>query len=279
MAALDTRTLATRGYVNVPYPSGLRKEVLETVEAWKAFCALPHEIKQQISYSGDMNVSGVGYELKLVRGATNDLKEDFHIRLSERNFLVNEGLKIGEVATTFLEKAFNLNEHIVPVVESFAEAVEAEFYMPEFKADVQKKEQRMLIRFLHYFGDRHVGDEMAVPHVDKGGFTLHLYESHPGLEYLTHEHQWQPMIFTENETAVIPAMRTQYRTENRLKATYHRVVANKQTARDGRFSVVCFVDFDRTPYYDKARVGRLQDQPLAFNYTMPFDAFKELFTA
>ncbi len=277
MTPLDISTLETRGYANVQYPSGLRAKVLHAVEAWREFCALPNEIKQKVAYSGDLNLSGVGYELKLVDGATNDLKEDFHVRLTERDFLTSEGLKVGAVATTFIDKAFELNEHIIPVVRTFAEAAESQFGMIDFVADVQKKEPRMLIRFIHYFGDRQPGDEIAMPHVDKGGFTLHLYESHPGLQYLTQDRVWQPMTFTENETAVIPAMRTQYRSGNQLKATCHRVVADHETAKNGRFSVVCFVDFDSTPYYDKARYGRLQDQPLAFNYDLQFEAFKDLF--
>jgi isopenicillin N synthase-like dioxygenase len=277
MSTIDVSTLETRGYANVPYPIGLRAKVQEAVYAWKGFCALTNETKQLISYSGDKNVSGVGYELKLDQGATKDLKEDFHIRLTEQDFLDKEAKKVGLAATTFVDKAFELNVLVAPVIQEFAEAAESAFAMPDFVADVEEKHPRVLIRFLHYFGGRQSGDELAVPHVDKGGFTLHLYESHPGLEYLTKERTWSPMAFSGDETAIIPAMRLQYRAENRLKATCHRVVANEESARDGRFSVVCFVDFAKTPYYDKVRSGRLQDQLMGFNYNIPFTDFKKMF--
>jgi len=278
MSKLDVGTLETCGYVNVPYPAGLRAKVYDAISVWKDFCTLPNDTKRRISYSGDTNVSGVGYELKLDRGATKDLKEDFHLRMSERSFLTKEALKIGNVATTFVEKALELNELMVPVIQEFAGAVETYFAMPKFAQDVQEKHPRALIRFLHYFGDREPADEIAVPHVDKGGFTLHLYESHPGLEYLSYEGQWKPIAFSENETAIIPAMRLQYRSNNRLKATCHRVVANEGSSKDGRYSAVCFVDFAGTPYYDKVRAGRLQDRPAGFNYKMPFPEFTQLFT-
>ena len=277
MAQLDVSTLATRGYVNVTYPEELRAGVKNAVAAWEAFCALPEETKRMVSYSGDGNVSGVGYELKLESGINKDLKEDFHVRETERDLIIGEARKAGSIAVKFVETGLALNELVAPVLAEFANAVEKQFAMPRFAADVAVKQPRALFRFLHYFGDRKIGDELAVPHVDKGGFTLHLYESHPGLEYLSFKRAWEPMAFTENETAIIPAMRMQLRSENRLKSTCHRVVANAETAVAGRFSAVCFVDFARTPFYDKAKHGRLQERPPAFNYNMSLNEFEKLF--
>jgi isopenicillin N synthase-like dioxygenase len=276
---MDIRTLETAGFVRIPYPPALRAGVLEAVAAWKSFCMLPNAAKQLISYSGDVNVSGVGYELKLEKGKTADLKEDFHLRVSERHLVEENVRKAGPEAVLFMEKALALAPLMEPVIFGFAEAAEREYGMAGFLADTRDRMPRALIRFLHYFGDRQPGDELAVAHVDKGGFTLHLHESHPGLQHLAFGNErWEPMDFGEGETAIIPAMRMQYRSENRLKATCHRVVANEETARIGRYSAVCFMDFANTPYYDKERRGRLQDQPPAFNYKMPFDEFKDFFT-
>lgn len=269
--------LETRGFVNVPYPSALRESVLQAMHKWEKFCTLPGDAKQQIGYSADGNVSGVGYELKLEKGATNDLKEDFHIRATEVELLRGEADKVGSVAQEFIEAGLTLTELIAPTVGLFAETVEKQFGLKDFSRDTKEKQPRALLRFLHYFGDREVGEELAVPHADKGGFTLHLYESHPGLEHLTHEGQWAPMTFTEGETAIIPAMRLQLRSKNRLKATCHRVVATHETAKPGRFSAVCFMDFAGTPYYDKMRCGRLQDRAPGFNYAMPYEEFSKLF--
>lgn len=279
MSELDVTPLAAQGFVNVPYPSELRAGVQEAVAAWEKFCALPEEMKARINYSGDQNVSGVGYELKLELGNKKELKEDFHVRLTEREYLEKEAAKVGAAAQEFLEASFALNALVAPVIAEFAAAVEEKFAMPAFAADTQAKQPRALFRFLHYFGNRKAGDELALPHVDKGGFTLHLYESHPGLEHLTQSRTWEPMAFSTGETAIIPALRMQLRAENRLKATCHRVVANEETAKNGRFSAVCFMDFANTGYFDKARHGRQQDRALAFNYDMSFAEFASLFTA
>lgn len=269
----------------MPYSPSLRKGVAEAMRAWEEFCTLPDATKTRISYSGDLNVSGVGYELKLEHGVTNDLKEDFHLRLSERDFLEREADKVGPIALDFVEKALELGPLMEDIIRSFARACEKGLGMEGFEADTMEKMPRALIRFLHYFGNDDLdgqhfispGDQIAMPHVDKGGFTLHLHESHPGLQRMTCDGAWVPMDFAADVTAIIPAMRMQYRSNNILKATCHRVVANEETARIGRYSAVCFMDFSTTPYYDKKRWGRLQDQPPGFNYTKPFEELKKMF--
>jgi len=85
------------------------------------------------------------------------------------------------------------------------------------------------------------------------------------------------MPVSGGETAIIPGMRLQYRSGNKLKAIYHRVVATEKTAKEGRFSVVCFVHLKNTPEYNKQKAGRLQEFMPGFNYDMPFEEFKKLF--
>jgi isopenicillin N synthase-like dioxygenase len=275
---MNIESLRTEGFVRVAYPDDLRPAVLEAVEAWKKFCALSNPQKQRIAYSGDLNVSGVGYELKLEDGPTADLKEDFHLRLNQRHFIEDDVRAAGPIAVDFMEKAFSLHPLIQSTVFRFAAEVEKQFGLTGFLADTQERMPNALIRFLHYFPGRAPGEELARPHVDKGGFTLHLHESHPGLQHLSYKDKnWEPMDFSNGETAIIPAMRTQYRSQNDLRATCHRVVANEETSVEGRYSAVCFVDFSRTPYYDKKNAGRLQDKPVAFNYDMPFPEFARMF--
>jgi isopenicillin N synthase-like dioxygenase len=276
---LDVSSLEHEGIIRVPYPENLRVGIHEAIMAWEAFCALPEDIKTKISYSGDTNVSGNGYEMKKTPGNV-DLKENFHLRVEARDALMEEAAKAGDVAENFIDTALSLNSLMAPVIQEFAAAVEKQFMLPNFKRDTMEWQPVWLIRFLHYFGDREPGEVIAAPHPDKGGFTLHLYESHPGLEYLTYAgREWKPMNFNENETAIIPGLRLQYRSENRLKATYHRVVANNESAVSGRFSAVCFIGFANTPNHNKTSNGRTQDYPLAFNYDIPFEEFKKRFTA
>ena len=101
--------------------------------------------------------------------------------------------------------------------------------------------------------------------------------SDPGLQHFTFEKEWEDMPVSSGETVIIPGMRLQYRSHNELKAVYHRVVATKETARTGRFSIVCFIHPKNTAQYNKEKAGRLQEFQPGFNYEMSFEEFAKLF--
>jgi isopenicillin N synthase-like dioxygenase len=273
------------GYMRLDYEPELRLLVEDAVRDWTGFCGLPEVVKPKIfPYEPDALVSGNGYEMKIEVGEGLDRKEDFHIRGTVGNTFLEQAQRSGyPEAVRFVESALRLPERIAPILNAFAEAAEVEFVIPGFAADVKACNPSLLLRFLHYFGDREPGEEIAVPHVDKGGFTLHLYESDEGVQRFTQDsvlenRRWVSLPVSHKETVILPAMRLQHRTEGWLKALCHRVVATETSAQVGRFSAVCFVDFSGTPYYDKAKHGRLQEMPAGFNYDLPFLQFKELFT-
>jgi len=266
------------GRAYVSYEPDLRAGVEEAVDAWKAFCLLPEELKLKFPYSSDAKVSGNGYELKKDLGSA-DLKEDFHLRVAVRDWLMESAEAVDPVVTPdFVEKALAVNELIAPLLREFGEAVEQKHGIPGFADDIMAKQPFWLLRFLHYFGDREPGDEIAAPHVDKGGFTLHLYESDRGVEQLTYaDKQWVPMPLSHDQTVIIPGMGLQNRSKGVLRATCHRVVATEESAKQGRYSAVCFFNFNNVRFYDKERFGRLQNwEPGAF-YDMPFEEFDKLF--
>lgn len=276
MPSIDVTELKTDGRVYVPYPSELRVGVEEAVEAWKAFCELPEETKVGFPYEADAKTSGNGYELK--KGNAYDLKENFHLRTVARDHLLEKARAVDDaVATKFVEKALAVNALMAPLLRDFAESVEQQYDIPGFAADVMVKQPDWLLRFLHYFGDRKPGEEIATPHTDKGGFTLHLYESAPGVERLTYEKEWVTMPLDDGETVIIPGMGLQNRSKCELKATCHRVVATEETAKTGRFAAVCFFNFDHTRYFDKTRFGAQQDYAPGVFYDMPFAEFDKLF--
>lgn len=271
-------SLEKNGFLYVPYPEDLRKGVEDAMEAWKAFCALPSEDKLRFGYDGDVKTSGNGYELKLDVSA-GDLKEDAHMRLAVREDLLERAHRVDSmVAPAFVEKALAVNELMRSILEEFSAAVESSLGLSGFKDDVMEYQPRWLIRFLHYFGDRKPGDEIASPHVDKGGFTLHLYESHPGVEYLSYEtREWTSLPLSHSDTVIIPGMGLQNRSKGKLRALCHRVVATEDTATTGRFSAVCFFNFKNVRFYDKSTFGRLQSQEPGAFYDMSFEKFDGFF--
>lgn len=279
-------TLRNAGYLALTLEAlqheALREAVREAADAWKAFCKLPEEQKQLFDYSGDVTVgSGVGYELKRGDGGM-DLKEDFHARAKSRQLLMQEAKKVGTPAILFVAAALNVSAHLRPAVAEFARLLEDELGLKGFERDTLKAQALWMIRFNHYLPSGDPTAIIASQHCDKGCFTPHLYESDAGLERLTMHPEpalrvWEPMPVNENETVIFPGLRLQLRSENQLRATCHRVVANERTAKKGRYSIVAFCDSLNVPYYDKARVGRTQNFGPGFNYDMPFDEYRKMF--
>ncbi len=268
--------LKSQGIFSMQYPPMLRLAVEDTVEAWKAFCELPAEIKKSLPYSN--GGAGVGYELKNGVGQNADKKENFDVTTSGVTWLrVNIAEINTPVALSFVSRATGLVSAIKPLILDFAWQAEREFGLEGFTDEVDQSETAFFTRFIHYFGDRAVGDETASAHVDQSGFTLHLYESAEGLQCLPYESDWQNMPVSEGETVIIPAMQMQLRSHGKLRALCHRVVATPETALHGRYSAVCFVQLKHTPKYDKEKCGRLQEKEPGFNYRVAHEEFARMF--
>lgn len=274
------RNLETTGIANVKYPKALRKAVEEAVILWKKFCDLPESEKKLVPYSSSS--TGVGYELKDGVGKSADKKENFDITIPGESW-VSENAKSFKSPDTlrFVKKVGELVTLMKPLILEFAKEVEKEFRVPGFASEVSESDSAFFVRFIHYFGDRKVGDEIATSHVDQSGFTLHLFESSEGFECLMFSGKnfgkWIRVLVTAGKTVIIPSMQLQLRSKGRLPALCHRVVATKDTASKGRYSAVCFVQLKNTPQYDKAKHGRLQEKEPGFNYSMNLGEFGKLF--
>lgn len=269
------RELHEIGLIQVDYPDDLRITVENAITSWKDFCCLSRQEKNAFTFLEDSHGDGAGYELKEEAGSKKDLKENFHITLFQYTRLAN----IANSRTfPFLNNAKDLLDQMEPLILEFANQVEKEFGLGGFMQEVQACKPYWILRYLHYFGDQKEGAELAAPHADKGGFTLHLYESDEGLEhYCINEGKWKAMPVDHKQTVIIPAMQLQLRSRCHLKALYHRVIATKKTARLGRFSMVCFIPFQSTPMYNKTGRGRMQTHDVGFNYKLSHSEFETYF--
>lgn len=264
------------GFVTVAYPAKLREAVEKAVASWKVFCGLPSEEKVAFSFLEDGHGDGAGYELKEEKGSKKDLKENFHVTLFQHGRL---SAIANQRTFPFLADAKILLDCMEPLVLGFAREIEEEQGVEGLAQEVALSKPYWILRYLHYFGDQKEGGELAAPHTDKGGFTLHLYESDEGLEcYCVKTRRWMPMPVYQNQTVIIPAMQLQLRSEGSLKALYHRVVATEKTARDGRFSMVCFITMDHSPKYNKKAYGNTQTHEIGFNYSISHADFSRFFS-
>lgn len=263
------------GFLNVDYPADLRETVENAVASWKTFCQLSREEKHAFSFLEDSHSDGAGYELKEETGLKKDLKENFHITLFQYP-------RLSEIANNrtfpFLNDAKMLLDKMEPLILEFSKIIEAEYKINGFVDEVLLSKPYWILRYLHYFGDQQEGSEIAAPHADKGGFTLHLFESDEGLQYYCiKERSWKAMPVEEKQTVIIPAIQLQLWSQCDLKALYHRVIATKKTAQVGRFSMVCFIPFQNIPMYNKKVYGSMQAHDIGFNYNLSYKEFANFF--
>ncbi|MEI6057593.1 MAG: 2OG-Fe(II) oxygenase family protein [bacterium] len=268
--------LKTKGFVRLNYPQSLRRAVVRAVDSWRRFYLLPEELKKGLPYSN--NADGVGYELKNGIGNKADRKENFDVALGGAEWLYqhSEGIYSAPILE-FIENATALVALVKPLILDFARQVEITYGLKGFADEVNQSDNAYFIRFNHFFGERKVGEEMATAHNDQSGFTLHLFESAPGLQCFTYDKQWVDMPVSEGETVIIPSMQMQLQSKGELVALGHRVVATSETADDGRSSVVCFVQLKNTAKYDKDRWGRLQEMEPGWNYGLSQAKFQKFF--
>lgn len=265
--------LRERGLVNVNYPDVLRGAVEKAVDSWKFFCQLPREEKLAFEFLEDSHGDGAGYELKVADGT--DRKENFHVSLFQSKRLQKIA---NQRSLAFLTDAQDLLDKMEPLILQFAECVEQAYDIQGFKDEVKMCKQYWMLRYLHYFGDQKEGIEIAAPHTDKGGFTLHLYETDEGLQYFCiPSRQWKPMPVDKQQTVIISGLQLQLASEGRIKALYHRVIATEKSASIGRFAVVCFISLENRPGYNKKGYGNTQSHQVGFNYDLPHPEFAKYF--
>lgn len=264
------------GFYVMPYRENIRKAVGRAIEQWKKFCGLPAEVKLCLPCSSDS--AGVGYEHKDGGGDKGDRKENLDVTLAGKAWLEQYARAINNPAVLgLLEGVTALVGMLKPIIVDFAQQVQEFFNVAGLASEVERSEDTFFVRFIHYPGDRRIGEEIAIPHVDQSGFTLHLFETAPGLQRLMYEGDWIDMPVSDGQTVIIPAMQIQLRSEGQIKALCHRVIATQESADAGRYSAVCFVQLKQTPKYDREAQGRLQQKVPGFNYGLPHDRFANLF--
>ena len=260
-------------FTRIAYPAAARDAVRETDQLWRAVCALPEGTLKQFGYTPDQKLSGVGFEMKDGTSSYDQkllmhLKQDAMVDLLERAECVGDN----GVFLRFIESALRIPDAIAPVVEQFATELENGFQLSGFAKQVMDAQGNWMVRFLKY-PSKPAGEMLAAQHADKGGFTLHLSESGPGVEYLDTDGEWKELPLSGLETAIIPGLQLQHRARCQLLATCHRVRSMPETADQGRYAAVCFVDFRHTRFYNKKGIGPTQDHPPGFNYGMPWEEF------
>lgn len=275
---LSLSTMRTEGFAELDYPAELEQAIAVAVAAWKGFLALPDNVKKRFGYLPDTGNSGAGYEFP--DPTKKDYKHVFHSKLKDRAWLFDQAKFVGrDEAKVLVATSLAAIERLKPFVAEFCGHLEREFDLGPFREDFLADTEECILRHLFYPpGVREVGDLIAKRHVDKGGFTLHNWESHRGVERLTLDtREWVSFPTRKGKAVMFGSFRLQQRSRNVLKGLDHRVVLMPEAVLTGRHSTVFFANFRNSPYFDKRKFGPMQDLPEGFTYDLTLKELDEFF--
>lgn len=242
-------------YLKVAYPEALRARVAEVVPLWREFCTQGAHLKERFVFPQDAALDA-GYKLRK-KEENADSKEYFHIVENMRGLFDKYSLMTLVESNPILNRFFLAGEELHASVRAFtiAIATSIEKEVPGVLDQTRKGAPTIVVRFLHYFGK---GDSLAQPHFDRSGFTLHLYESRSGLQFLTYDGAWKDAPMDAESTVVFPGHKLEVLSKGKVQKVWHRVERPVTTENQNRYSVVSFVTFPDVPGYDAN--ARSQDQ-------------------
>lgn len=254
----------TKGYETLPYDPDTQQLVKNLAQAWKSFLDQPLEEKMKLAYSNNTGYENKGPEAR-------DYKEDFHVTLQ---YPVSAIPGISSVSIEFLKAAHAVlcNQNLVrSLAELLTESSDFDFV----KAMIENSSS-WIVRCLYYPPQEK--EIIAAEHPDKGPATIHVYDSTPGLQGWING-KWEYMVFDHTSEAVgYPGLLGQFHSKCTVKALPHRVISTSTSRKEGRISIVIFVDFPGKVIYNKAKFGPTQDVfKEGSNTVMNFEEFSQYF--
>jgi len=275
------------GSWHVKYPEKLSRIVKDSTEAWQSFCLLDEIVQDLFKTSNNFN--GTGFERKVGDGSeasafSSDNKLNFDITSSGIDSLLTITASIpgknGEIAQNFIHSAAKLVSEAQSAIQEVGALVEKQSGVKSFKNLAATSGPNAFFRFLYYPKGVALHSTIGEPHPDNSGFTLHLYESTDGCEWLDeNKRTWHPLPVEKGYATAFPSMQTQLVTNGEVDALWHRIVANETTVAVGRIAIVCFVSLEGAAQYDKNKHGRLQEFTLGDTYQKEPAEFARLFRA
>lgn len=261
------KNITRYGYGTATYPQSIKKIVSKLMVNFNDFCNQPLDHKMNMLFQKSM-----GYENRdrTINPTSVDHKESFYIK---SNYEFSDTFSPTSIDQSFVISCKILLDNVAPLIE---EATRRLSKIAGIDLSQYFDKTSFTLRAIHYYPDPSV--EIAHHHVDRGGQTYHLFETTDGLETYWNN-SWDKVIFDENEMAFFPGIQAQYASKCKIKGLCHRVVSNEESEKNGRFSLVLFVEYNKLPYkYSMNKRGPIEK---AFgpgqNYEISYEELEDYF--
>ncbi len=244
-----TAQINEKSYATVPF--ALKRTDFEAaIDQFVRFLALPSEVKESAYLHvplSDERGADVGYQRRMRKGTgmqgAPDNREFFHYHpVAEEHFR--------EIADThaelrgLLDAARHIHQNAKQAVSEILQTLDqahpglhARFFIPG-------EEPNFHLRLLKY--DRmHAGEFLAIGHYDRGGCTLALAESAPGLRIGIDDQHLQEVDHADGQAIFMPALNFPLFTDGAFRPAWHDVVQKSEDVYSediARWAIVFFVD-------------------------------------
>lgn len=241
--------LSERAYVAVPFP--LSREDFDTAaNTFFEFLTLPQEAKNSVFFLRDQN-DPQGTEVGYVRqvGAKDeeygykDFKEYFHYHPDAEARFADVAAKEPKLRA-FMDAAGNIFGHAEDAVQKLLTELDTEFPGLKDSFVVPGLPPARALRFLKYDAAGK-GKFLARAHYDRGGCTLALAESAPGLRIGKDDASLTEVVHRDRTALFMPGFHFPEMTGGRIPAAWHDVVqASEDTISDdtARWAIVYFAN-------------------------------------
>ena len=241
--------LSSKAYVALPFPLS-REELGEAAETFFEFLKLPQETKRSLFFLRDPK-DPQGTEVGYVRTkgekdaeyGSKDFKEYFHYHPdAEAHF--KEAADQNPALRTFLDAAAEIFAAAEESVQGVLKELNTEFPgLYESFCDQNLPLERAL-RFLKYDAAGK-GKFLARAHFDRGGCTLALAESAPGLRIGKDDASLTEVVHKDRTALFMPGFHFPEMTDGRIPAAWHDVVQSSEDVLStdaARWAIVYFVN-------------------------------------
>lgn len=251
MSNLFAETLRKKGWIHIPFPFE-KLEFFKAADFFLDFCSLPLEEKQHLHrfpYPND-RVSQVGYFQRRQETGAFDDKEVWHHHIHIKDILGTEPLWQHQKTRAFVAAADALLKKGIEVLTDILNDFEKEY--PEIRDRFlpQGKAPKIYLRFVNYAPQK-TGAFLAKGHFDRGGLTIALCESAPGLRLGKDASSLTPLTHQENMGVFFPGISFPEVTDNRFTPIWHDVIQKSEDhyrSDCARWAIVLFADaFDMVP--------------------------------
>lgn len=235
-----------KGFAEVPI--GLTSEtIVRAMDAFMNFIQLPEDQLQaiQLTHPGtDRVIIGTGIrEAKKDSDAEDKIYFHYHPDVLEQ--FEKEIIAAGPEAEAFLKEAHHIWEAVTAYVHDFIENTLSKAYPDKKFIQEGATHPQVTLRFLAY-RDTGEGEYLAKAHVDRGGMTLAVAESAPGLWLQQPDGNEYHAEHKEGVALLFPGFGFNEQIDPDIPPTRHgvRQASNERYSETcARWALVVFIDF------------------------------------